>query len=131
MGMPIDVQTGSSFLLSIQATSFPQMGRLGAKRDGQRFGPLGLGELTQKPFGVAIAIGPTPSGDHCQRVSGVSSQVMRSAQAAHRQEQQRQQQLATALWGTRKQRPSGGLFTRGERRFQIGEQTRHLGGCQQ
>src|SRR5947209_20556869 len=53
LAVPIDVKTGSSFLLE---ALFPQMGRPGAKGCSQRFGPLGLGKLAQKPLSVAIHI---------------------------------------------------------------------------
>jgi hypothetical protein len=55
---------------------------------------------------------------------------MRPMQATQRKEQQRQQQLAQAMLGTREQRPSGCWLTRGERRLQIAEQTCLMGGCQ-
>src|SRR6266567_1039480 len=128
LAVPIDVQTGSRFLLE---ALFPQVGRPRTKGRGQRFGPLSFSELAQKPLGVAIPIGPMSCSHHCQRVSGVSSQVMRSMQTAQGQEQQRQHQLAKATRGTGEQRSRGCWLTRGDRRFQIAEQTGLLSGCQE
>jgi len=131
LAVSIDVKAGSRLRKRILALSFPQMGCPRAKDGGERFGPTSFGELTEKALRMAIPVGSMPSCHHCQCVSGVAAQVMCSMQAAQREEQQRQQQLAQAMWGTGKQRLRGGWLTRGHRGLQLGKQTRLMGGCQQ
>jgi len=86
LAVPIDVKTGSRFRKRILVLGFPQMGRPEAKGGGQRFGSIRLRQLAQKPLSVAIAISPRSPRHHCQRVSGIAAQVMRSMQSAQRKE---------------------------------------------
>src|SRR5262249_39258493 len=91
LAVPIDVKTGRRFAL---IAGLPQVCRPRTQSSGERFRPISLGKLTEKPLRVAISVGSMPSCHHCQCLSGVATQVRRSMQAVQREEEERQEQLA-------------------------------------
>src|SRR5450759_2256271 len=108
LAMPISIKTRR--LLALVA-GVPEVCCPRTQSRGEHFGPTGFGKLAEKTFRMAIPIGSLSSCHHCQGVCGVASQVMHSTQAAQREEQQRQQQLAQAMRGAGEQRARGGWLT--------------------
>src|SRR6266567_6235170 len=112
LAVPIDVKTGRRFAF---VAGLPQVCCPRTQSGGERFRPIGLGKLTEKPLRVAISVGSMPSCNHCQCVSSIATQVIRSKQAVQGEEEERQEQLAQALWGTGEQRPRDCWLTRADR----------------
>jgi hypothetical protein len=89
--MPIDVEHGwSAGLASLGLHRLPQLpGPLGHHLR-QAFGCSRMGQAGEKPFGVALTVGPRPPCQHGQHHPGIAPQIPGTGQASHGQKQQRE-----------------------------------------